>query len=68
MPTSSTRSAATAPTQAVVRSLIELGHELELTVVAEGVESREVWDGLAEASAATTRKASTSQHRRRRTR
>ena len=33
---------------AVVRSLIELGHELDLTVVAEGVESREVWDELAE--------------------
>ena len=31
---------------AVVRALVDLGHELELTVVAEGIESREVWEAL----------------------
>jgi diguanylate cyclase len=31
----------------VVQSLIELGHELRLEVVAEGVESRGAWDELA---------------------
>ena len=31
---------------AVVRALVDLAHELELDVVAEGVESRETWDAL----------------------
>ena len=31
---------------AVVRALVELAHQLELDVVAEGVESRETWDEL----------------------
>lgn len=30
----------------IVRSTIELGHNLDLTVIAEGVESREVWSRL----------------------
>jgi EAL domain-containing protein (putative c-di-GMP-specific phosphodiesterase class I) len=33
---------------ALVSGLIEIGHSLELTVVAEGVETREAWNVLAE--------------------
>jgi EAL domain-containing protein (putative c-di-GMP-specific phosphodiesterase class I) len=32
---------------AIVQALVQLGHELGLDVVAECVESREVWDSLA---------------------
>jgi EAL domain-containing protein (putative c-di-GMP-specific phosphodiesterase class I) len=31
----------------IVRSTIELAHNLEMAVVAEGVESQQVWDRLA---------------------
>lgn len=42
MPMAASRSSA-----AIVHSTIELGHELNLKIVAEGVESRAVWDSLA---------------------
>ncbi len=31
----------------IVRTIIELGHNFDLTVVAEGVENKQVWDALA---------------------
>lgn len=37
-----------ADSAAIVRSTVELGHNLDLEVVAEGVESQAVWDRLAE--------------------
>ncbi|BAL27194.1 bifunctional diguanylate cyclase/phosphodiesterase [Azoarcus sp. KH32C] len=39
--------ATSADSEVIVRSAIELGHNLELEVVAEGVESQTVWDRLA---------------------
>ena len=36
---------------AVVRSVIDLGHNLKLRVIAEGVEDRRCWDALAESGA-----------------
>ena len=32
--------------EALVRGLVEIGHSLGLTVVAEGVETREAWNAL----------------------
>ena len=47
---------------ALVHGMIDIGHALGLTVVAEGVETREAWSVLA-GGAATTRRASTSRAR-----